>query len=45
MTPSYVEGKFVLRFVIGSRLTDIEDVDFAWNEIKSHAYELEKDEK
>ena len=37
MTPASVNGKFVLRFVVASRLTENEDIQFAWDEIRHHA--------
>ena len=36
MTPAEIDGKLVLRFVVASRLTEDEDIEFAWNEIKRH---------
>ena len=43
MTPSKVANKFVMRFVVGSRLTEVEDVEFAWKEILKHADEMERE--
>uniref|UniRef100_A0A7M5XBS9 Aromatic-L-amino-acid decarboxylase n=2 Tax=Clytia hemisphaerica TaxID=252671 RepID=A0A7M5XBS9_9CNID len=37
MTPATVDGQFVLRFVVASRLTEDKDIQFAWDEIKDHA--------
>lgn len=33
--PYYFQNKLMVRFVVCSRLTEKEDIDFAWNEIKS----------
>lgn len=44
MTPSFVNGKFVHRFVLNSRNTEDEDVLFAWNEIKKHADDMEHEQ-
>ncbi|CAH1960114.1 unnamed protein product [Acanthoscelides obtectus] len=33
--PYYIQSKLVIRFVICSRLTEREDIDYAWNEIIS----------
>ena len=41
MTPSFVEGKFVHRFVVGSMNTENDDISYAWQEIKRHADEME----
>ena len=43
MTPSSVKGKFVLRFVVASRLTESVDVKFAWEEISKHVDILESE--
>ena len=45
MTPSMVGNKFVMRFVVGSRLTEEEDVEVAWREIVRHADEMEVERK
>lgn len=39
--PCYMEGRFVIRFVICSRLTKESDIDYAWKEITSLADRLE----
>ena len=41
MTPSLVNGCFILRFLVSSRLTESSDIRFAWEEIVQHANELE----
>lgn len=40
MSPGAHDHKYVIRFVICSRLTEKKDVDFAWNEIKGEADKL-----
>ena len=40
MSPS-LEGSFILRFVVASRLTESIDIRFSWEEIVQHANELE----
>lgn len=35
-----VNGKFIIRFVVCSRLTTEADINYAWNEIRSQADEL-----
>lgn len=42
MTPANVDNKIVMRFVVGSRLTEVEDVEFAWRDIVKHAGEMEE---
>ncbi|KAF2886733.1 hypothetical protein ILUMI_19440 [Ignelater luminosus] len=39
--PCYFRGKFVIRFVICSRLTEEKDIDYAWKEITDVANEIE----
>ena len=43
MTPSFVEGKFVQRFVIASRLTENEDIENAWDVVRKHVDDIEKE--
>ncbi|CAG9825355.1 unnamed protein product [Phaedon cochleariae] len=43
--PYYYRKKLLVRFVICSRLTEKEDIDFAWREITSIVEELQKSTK
>ena len=36
MIPATLQDKYILRFVICSRLTETQDITFAWQEIKRH---------
>ena len=45
MTPAKVNNQYVLRFVVNSRLTESEDIEYAWDEILRHADELELEKK
>lgn len=37
MVTATVRSRLVIRFVVCSSLTDVGDVEFAWNEIRGHA--------
>lgn len=43
--PATFKGELIIRFVICSRLTEKQDVEFAWNEIQSQADEVLAAEK
>ncbi|XP_056630309.1 aromatic-L-amino-acid decarboxylase-like isoform X1 [Diorhabda sublineata] len=43
--PYYYQNKLMVRFVVCSRLTEVIDIDYAWNEIKSIVDDLEKNSK
>lgn len=45
MCPAVVRGRTVLRFVVGSRLTEAEDVRRSWEEIVSQAEAVLQDEE
>lgn len=40
MIPCHFRGKLVIRFAVCSRVSEIRDIDYAWNEIKSQADEI-----
>ncbi|CAG9854375.1 unnamed protein product [Phyllotreta striolata] len=41
LMPYYFQNKLMVRFVVCSRLTEKEDIDFAWNEIKCITNEMQ----
>lgn len=43
--PCHYRGRYVIRFVVCSRVTEERDVDFAWEEIRGRANELLKMEQ
>lgn len=40
LTPGHLNGKYVIRYAVCSRLTDRSDVEFSWKEIQESAEEI-----